>query len=187
MEVNLKQLLSSRQKRRLNHKGLTEAAVLVPIFYKQEEYHILFTLRSNSLAHHSGQVSFPGGTYSESDSNLLDTALRESWEEIRLNPEDVDVVGELDDTQTTTSGFIITPYVAFIPHPHKFTPNPHEIIEIFDIPVSALLNEANFRQENQIMDGKAFNEYFYEYNGRVIWGATARILKQLLDIFQSAV
>ena len=112
---------------RLSGRELTEAAVLVPIFYKDGEYNILFTQRSDQVPHHKGQISFPGGARSEVDASLLDTALRESCEEIGLKASDADVVGELDDTPTTTSSFNISPFVAFVPHPYNFALNPYEI------------------------------------------------------------
>src|SRR4030043_2323378 len=103
MKDKLRQLLASRPKTRLSGRGLTEAAVLVPIFCKDGEYHILFTQRSDQVPHHKGQISFPGGAHSEVDGSLLDTALRESWEEIGLEVKEAEVLGELDDTPNTTS------------------------------------------------------------------------------------
>ena len=117
---------------------------------------------------------------------MLDTALRESWEEIGLKPGDVKVLGELDDTPTTTTGFVITPFVALVPYPYKFIKNPDEIDYIFDVSIDALLHKYKLRQESEIFEGEATPVYFYEYRDRVIWGATARILKQLLDLVQAA-
>ena len=186
MEEELKRALSAYNKKHINCSSRIQSAVLVPLFDKDGECHMLFTQRSNKLANHKGQVSFPGGAHSEADSGLQDTALRESWEEIGLKPEDAIVVGELDDLPTVTSSFIISPFVAIIPYPYTFTPNPNEIADIFDVPVSALMDKANFRQEYTISEGEPSSAYVYEYDGRVIWGATARIVKQLLDIVRSA-
>ena len=216
MKEKIKQALASRQKQRINEQKLTSSAVLIPLFCKNGEYHVLFTQRSNSVAYHKGQVSFPGGTYSEGDSSPLDTALRESWEEIGLESKDVEILGELDDF-ATVSGFIISSFVGLIPYPYSFRENCDEIGEIFDMPVSALLDESNVRQEHitvsalldgagvkredvsvsalidksnlgqdaQIAGNETISVYFYEHGGRVVWGATARILKQFLDILQS--
>ena len=216
MKEKIKQALASRQKHRIKEEKLVPSAVLVPMFCKNGEYHILFTQRSDSVANHKGQVSFPGGAYSEGDTSLLDTALRESWEEIGLESKDIEILGELDDF-ATVSGFVISPFVGFIPYPYKFRENCDEIREIFDMPVSALLDASNVRQEDMpfsaLLDGAGVkredvpvsalidksnlgedahitvNEtivvYFYEYDGRVVWGATARILKQFLDILRS--
>ena len=186
MKQNLRQILSLHQKKKLSNKDFVEAAVLVPIFSKGEDYHILFTQRSNQVAHHKGEVSFPGGKRSKSDSSLLNTALRESWEEIGLKSEDAEIIGELDDTETVTSGFIISPFVALIPYPYEFIESPYEIIDIFDVSIPDLLHQSNLKQESQIAYGKPTTVYTYEYDARVIWGATARILKQLLDILSAS-
>jgi 8-oxo-dGTP pyrophosphatase MutT (NUDIX family) len=186
MKDKIRQALSSRRKEKISDKGLTAAAVLVPILCKEEEYHILFTQRSNEVGHHKGQVSFPGGARSEVDSSLLDTALRESWEEIGLQGKDVDILGELDDTPTTTSRFAISPFVAFVPYPYEFRVNRHEIDEIFDVPVSALLYKANVTKESYVFGEEIVQAYSYKYGGRVIWGATAKIVQQFLEVWQSA-
>lgn len=170
---------------RLSGRGLTEAAVLVPIFCKDGEHHILFTQRSDQVPHHKGQISFPGGARSEVDTSLLDTALRESCEEIGLKVKDAEVVGELDDTPTTTSSFNISPFVAFIPYPYDFALNPYEINEIFSVPVSALLHKANRTAEHYTFGNEVFVGYSYEYEGKVIWGATAQIVQQFLEVWQS--
>lgn len=180
MDQKIGRIFSSRQKKKIVDSKLIESAVLVPLFYKEGQYHILFTQRSDQVANHKGQVSFPGGARSQSDLNLSDTAIRESWEEIGLESKDVKILGEMDDT-TTTSGFIISPFIALIPYPYEFRKNCSEINDIFDIPLSALMDEANFRQECQLVDGKDIITYFYEYEGWVVWGATARIVKQLLE------
>ena len=137
------------------------------------------------MPHHKGQISFPGGARSKADTTLLDTALRESWEEIGLEAKDAEIVGELDDTPTTTSGFNISPFVAFIPYPYKFTLSSYEIEEIFSISISALLHKASRKEEHYTFGSQTFVNYSYEYEGRVIWGATARIVEQLLEIWQS--
>ena len=186
MKEKIRKALSSRRKENINDKSLTAAAVLVPILCKGGEYHILFTQRSNQVAHHKGQISFPGGARSKVDSSLLDTALRESWEEIGLEAKDVEILGELDDTPTTTSRFVISPFVAFVPHPYEFRVNRHEIDEIFDVPVSALLYKANVTEERYVFGDEIVTAYSYEYGGRVIWGATARIVQQFLEVWQSA-
>jgi 8-oxo-dGTP pyrophosphatase MutT (NUDIX family) len=185
MKEKLRQALASRQRIGLNSIGLIEAAVLIPIFCKDGEYHILFTQRSDQVPHHKGQISFPGGARSKDDTTLQDTALRESQEEVGLKAKDAEIVGELDDTPTTTSGYNISPFVAFIPYPYKFTLSPFEISEIFSIPISTLLHKANRKKERYTFGGEVFANYSYEFGGRVIWGATARIVEQLLEIWQS--
>ncbi|HIE16642.1 MAG TPA: CoA pyrophosphatase [Dehalococcoidia bacterium] len=186
MKEKLKQVLSERRKWSFGGKGFTKAAVLVPIFCKEGEYHLLFTKRSDRLPSHKGQVSFPGGAYSEVDSSLLETALRESWEEIGVRAEDVEILGELDDTPTTTSSFNISPFVGLIPYPYQFVINRDEIDAIFDVPISVLLNKDNWKEERHIFNGEAVVDYSCEYQGWVIWGATARIVRQFLEVWKTA-
>ena len=186
MKEKLRQFLASRQKTRLSGRGLTEAAVLVPVFGKAGEYHILFTRRSDQVLHHKGQISFPGGARSEVDASLLDTALRESWEEIGLEAKDVEILGELDDTPTTTSNFNISPFVALITYPYEFSLNRYEIDEIFSIPVSALLHKANKKEDYSTFGNDVSVNYSYEYEGKVVWGATAQIVQQFLEVWQLA-
>ena len=130
---------------------------------------------------HRGEISFPGGTREKGDETLLDTALRESTEEIGLLADDVEVLGELDDEVSVKTNYVISPFVGFIPWPYQFQVDGHETEETIEIPISALLNNSSSRQD--IRDGKVVTSYFYNYEGRVIWGATARILNKFLDIF----
>ena len=184
MKDELRKSISARKKKTITDKKLIRATVLIPIFLKDNEYHILFTKRSHHVLHHKGEISFPGGKHSKSDSGFLETALRESWEEIRLNPDDAEILGELDDAETANTGFVISPFVALIPYPYEFVKDSFEISEILDIPVSALLETGNQENQATVNSDKRDNENCFEYRGRVIWGATARILKQLLEIIR---
>jgi len=186
MKQRLRQVLSQRQKGRIVDAKLAPSAVLVPIYYKQEQYYILFTKRTERVKEHKGQISFPGGAYQDGDETLVNTALRECAEEIGLMPHQVEVLGELDDTTTETSGYIISPFVAFIPWPYQFRVN-WETEEIIDVPISALLDKGCSHQETKVIDGQAVTSYFYHYQQRVIWGATARILNQFLDIIAQVI
>jgi len=149
--------------------------VLIPLFYDQGQYHVLLTERSEEVNFHKGQVCFPGGTREPSDSSLLQTALREVEEEIALRAEDVEILGEFDDSVTLTSNYVISPFVAFIPHPYPFKADGREIKEIFSVPLSFFMDEANFKHDS----------CEYEYDGHIIWGATAGILKQFIDLLKS--
>jgi 8-oxo-dGTP pyrophosphatase MutT (NUDIX family) len=168
-------ILRQRKKKKITDENLRASAVLIPIFCNQGQYYVLLTKRSEEVDFHKGQVCFPGGTRELSDSSLLQTALREVEEEIGLRAEDVEILGELDDSVTLTSNYVISPFVAFIPHPYPFKIDGREIREIFSIPLSFLLDEANFKQES----------YEYDYEGHIIWGATARILRQFVDLLKS--
>jgi len=147
--------------------------VLIPLFHNQGQYHVLLTERSEEVDFHKGQVCFPGGTREPSDSSLLQTALRETEEEIGVKAEDVEILGKFDDNLTLTSNYVISPFVAFIPYPYPLKADGREIREIFSVPLSFLMDEANFKQDS------------YEYEGHIIWGATARILRQFIDLLKS--
>lgn len=143
----------------------------------------MFTKRTLKVKEHKGQISFPGGAYHDGDGTLVNTALRECAEEIGLMAEEVEVLGELDDTISRTSNFSITPFVALIPWPYQFRMDEGEVEELIEVPISALLDRGCQHQKTEIIDSEAVTSYFYHYQGRVIWGATARILKQFLDIY----
>jgi len=187
MKEELREALSRRQKRHIVDPGLTASAVLIPIYCRDGEYHILFTKRSETVKNHKGQISFPGGAYEDGDGSLLNTALRESAEEIGLRASDVEVLGELDDTVTTVSSYIVSPFVVVIPWPYQFKVDEREIERIIEVPISALLDKSCLREETSVEDGEAVSQYFYHYRGDVIWGATARILTQFLDILRGVV
>jgi 8-oxo-dGTP pyrophosphatase MutT (NUDIX family) len=181
MEKKIKEILACRGKACIEDPRLKRAAVLIPLFKKEGEYHILFTRRTDQVEHHKGQISFPGGRQDKEDKDLLATALREAWEEMGIEKKDVRILGELDDICTVTD-FCVSPFVALIPYPYPFEVNPHEIQEVIEVPLSALLDERRFRQELHERDGGPFRVYFYQHKDHTITGATARILKQLLDL-----
>ncbi len=175
MKQQIEEILRHHEKKKIIDKNLRASAVLIPLFYNQGQYHVLFTERSDEVNFHKGQVCFPGGTQEPSDSSLLQTALRESEEEISLKANDVEILGELDDIITLTSNYVISPFVAFIPHPHSLRTDGKEVKEAFSVPLSFLMDEANFKQDS----------YTYEYEGHIIWGATAGILRQFIDLLKS--
>ena len=175
MKQQIEKILRHHKKKKITGENLKTSAVLIPLFYNQGQYHVLFTERSEEVDFHKGEVCFPGGTREPSDSSLLQTALREIEEEISLKAKDVEILGELDDSITLTSNYVISPFVAFIPHPYPFKAEGREIREIFSVPLSFLMDEANFKQDS----------YAYEYEGHIIWGATAGILRQFIDLLKS--
>lgn len=186
MKERIKRTLIQREKRHILNSGAVPAAVLMPIFERDGEDHILFTKRTDMVEHHKGQISFPGGKRENTDRDLLQTALREAHEEIGLRPESVDVLGELDDEMTFVSNYIITPFAGYIPYPYPFKLSKEEVQEILEVPISTLLDKANFRQEEETEGNITYQAYFYHYGDEVIWGATARILKRFFDTICSA-
>jgi 8-oxo-dGTP pyrophosphatase MutT (NUDIX family) len=183
MKDELRKALAGRQKLVITDCKLRPSAVLLPIFKKDGKYHIVFTKRTEHLSRHQGQISFPGGGRHADDKSLLDTALRESREEIGLRESDVEVLGELDDAATAASYFCITPFVGLIPYPYTFRPDPYEVDEIFDVAVDDLL-DAKREEETGMYGDSDIKVYTYRVNGKVIWGATAWILTGLLNILR---
>jgi 8-oxo-dGTP pyrophosphatase MutT (NUDIX family) len=159
------------------------AAVLLPLFKNATDYHVVFTKRTDTLTHHKGQVSFPGGSFEPADGDLLTTALRESYEEVGIQPDHVSILGRLDDLATFSTNYTISPFVGLIPYPYPFRPNPLEVAIIFDVPVSVLADSTVGRRYVRARDdGATIEDYEFHINGQVIWGATARIVRHFLSV-----
>lgn len=162
------------------------AAVLVPLFRSDRGYEVLYTKRSEQVEHHPGEVSFPGGRYNpQVDRGLKDCALRETFEEIGLAPAEVDVLGAMEPVYTVSSSFVITPYVAAIPYPHRITLNRAEVSEVFSVPLDALRAPRAWEREVWEFAGSRVPIETFRWNGHVIWGATQRITRSLLDLLGS--
>ncbi len=181
LRKKIEAVLADRPRRVAEGEGLVPAAVLL-LLTNQAEPHVLFTKRTEQVAHHKGQISFPGGIVETWDASRLETALREAKEEIGLPPSAVEILGALDDTKTRATGFVITPFVGLIREPVSYAPDGREIERVLEVPLAALLDPTNFRVEMWERDAHTSPVYFYEYRGETIWGATARILKQFLDL-----
>lgn len=180
----IRNILSSRKRRVIEHPPFSHAAVLVPLFQKDGDCHLLFTKRSEEVKYHKGEISFPGGVVDEEDSELISTALREASEEIGLKESDVQIVGVLDDIVTITE-FIVTPIVGLFPYPYPFKVSEVEIAELIEVPLSHLLDENCFGEMEILRGDRKEIVYAYQYGRHTIWGATARILKQFLDLVTS--
>jgi 8-oxo-dGTP pyrophosphatase MutT (NUDIX family) len=156
-----------------------KAAVLLPLIQRAEsEPHLLFTRRTERLARHSGQVSFPGGRSEESDLSPVETALRETFEETGIAPSFVTVAGYLDRYLTGT-GFDIQPVVGLVKDGFALTPDPREVAEIFEVPLAFLCDPANRRRESREIGGRRRSFFAFSYGGHEIWGATAAIVVSL--------
>lgn len=173
--------LPARARRIVPPGPLIRAAVLVPIVDRGEAF-LLFAQRSDHVGQHAGQISFPGGRIDAGDRDDLQAALREAEEEVGLPPSLVEPLGALDDTETFATQFVITPWVGVVRAPVVWRPDGHEIDRVIEVPVAALLARGCFRVERWARDGVTREVYFYDYQGTTIWGATARILKQYLDL-----
>ena len=161
------------------------AAVLLPLSLRGDGLSVVLTRRSQHVAHHKGEMCFPGGVREARDADVRATALREAWEEVGIPPESVEVVGELETVQTRT-GFTIKPVVGYIPVSFPLRINPREIAEVVDVPFSALTAASNLREDAVWHDGALTRSCSYVYQGRVIHGATARILHQLVTLLAYA-
>jgi 8-oxo-dGTP pyrophosphatase MutT (NUDIX family) len=162
------------------------AAVLVPLFLREDTVHVLLTKRTDNVRTHQGQVSFPGGGWEPGDATLGDTALRESHEEVGIDPRDPEIIGVLPDTPTAVSGFIVRPFVGVIPHPYEFVQDIAEVAGLLSPPLEVFADRSRRREEIRERDGIRYPIYYYEVEGEIVWGATARMLVTLTDLLASA-
>jgi 8-oxo-dGTP pyrophosphatase MutT (NUDIX family) len=175
--------LGARARRVVPKGPLIQAAVLVPIVDRGAP-HLVFAKRSEGVAHHKGQIAFPGGTFSGRDASLLDAALRECEEEIALPRAAVEPLGALDDMETFATRFVITPFVGLVRGPVTWQPDGREIEKIIEVPFAAFVDRHRFRVEQWTRDGVTRPVYFFDYDGETIWGATARILMGYLELLE---
>ena len=181
LKEGIAEVLRHRPPQRADRPDFRQAAVLLPLYQSEAGPHLILTKRTEEVPTHKGQVGFPGGGFEERDGDLLSTALRETREEIGLEPGDVEIIGTLDDTVTVTSRHVVRPFVGFVPHPYPYRLDPFEIDRLIHLPILPLLSGAPFREEIWERDGQPVTVYFYEYDGDSIWGLTARILKQFVE------
>lgn len=159
---------------------LKQSAVLVPIFERDENCYVLFTKRSLNVEAHKGEISFPGGLLEQEDKTLLDCALRETEEELGIRKEDVKVLGELSEILTLT-GFKIKPYVGWIDSGISFKVNQDEIEELIELELMKFLEKERLRVENFQRGGKPYPIYYFNFGEVIVWGATAKIMKNLIE------
>jgi 8-oxo-dGTP pyrophosphatase MutT (NUDIX family) len=166
----------------LDQPGSRPAAVLVPLFEEAAEAHVILTRRSSALRSHTGEVSFPGGRL-DGDELPLTAALREAGEEVGLDPAAVEIVGQLSPLSTFSSRSTITPFVGVIGHRPHLHPNPAEVERVFDLSLAELVSDGVYRQELWELPDVGWREMnFFELTGDTVWGATARMLKELLEL-----
>jgi 8-oxo-dGTP pyrophosphatase MutT (NUDIX family) len=172
--------LEGRRRLEFEDPALTCAAVLVPLVFKDGEWHVLVTQRTQTVDHHKGQIAFPGGACDPDDADGVETALRETFEEIGVPPTAIEVLGALDDFATITA-FVITPFVGIITEPVEYSPSACEVETVLEVPVSFFLDPTHLRVEQWEERGRVREILFWDYGEHTIWGASARILKNLLD------
>lgn len=181
--AQLSQQLLQHPGRQLHLPGLElrDSAVLAPFVLRGDEPRLLFTLRPAHFRRHAGQVSFPGGVRDAEDHTTLHTALRELHEELGVPEQAVEVLGMLDEIPTT-SEFRVVPYVGLLDPSIELRPDAGEIAELLEVPVSDLLVPGLRRTEKRVYLGAEHDVYFYDVGRHTIWGATARILSNLLAV-----
>lgn len=172
---------ASGQRTVVAREDLLHAAVLVPIIVAGDEPTVLLTQRTEIVETHKGHVAFPGGTVDAGDRDRVHTALRELHEEVGIDASDVEVCGMLDDLATPT-GFVITPVVGLLRAEPLVRPNADEVADVFSVPLAFFANSANAKQEFRFAGGEQREVWIYRYDSRVIWGATAAVLRQLLTV-----
>lgn len=160
-------------------RGGIRAAVLVPLYLDEGELHAVFTRRRDDLRRHPGEISFPGGRQDEGDASLAATALREADEEIGLAPEAVDLLGALEPTPTIATGYAVYPFVGLLEPGQEWTLSAREVAQVLELPLRSLRD--GYRRQRLIRRGIPIRTDTYVLDDHLIWGATARILSDLLD------
>ena len=175
--------MANRPTERVTGDDLTPASVMVLLYPKEGDYCVLLNKRSQEVEHHKGEISFPGGATDPEDRDSLDTALRETEEEMGIRRDDISVLGEMDEV-ATRSRFRVRVFAGTIGHSYEFRPSADEIAEIVEFPVAALRNPASIRVDTHWQDGAPSTVYSYACGRHLVFGATARILQQFLQLLE---
>ena len=179
----IKRALANRPTERVAGDDLTPAAVMVLLYPKDGDFCVLLNKRSQEVEHHKGEISFPGGATDPEDRDPLDTALRETEEEMGILRGDISVLGEMDEV-ATRSQFRVRVFAGTIGHPYEFRPSADEIAEIVEFPVSALRDPASVRVDTHWQPDAPTTVYSYAHGKHLVFGATARILQQFLQLLE---
>ncbi len=174
------EILRTRTPKAIAGDDFRLASVLAPIQERPNGDYLILTLRAKNLSSHSGQVAFPGGSVDPDDDGPVATALRETHEEIGIDPGHVRILGQLDEVFAGYN-FLVTPFVGLIPYPYEFRPDPRETAAVFSVPVAALLKQDALTLDYRL-SRRSEPIYHFQYQEWDIWGATARMVKQLLEL-----
>jgi len=167
--------LTGREKRSINFPEYKKSAVLILFMEKEDLPHVIMTLRTDKVSTHKGQVSFPGGGYDSTDKDFLETALRETMEEVGIPPEEIEVLGEFDE-YISIMGYHVYVHVGAINRAQEYIVCRDEIDEMLEVPFSIFYNEEFNRCEKLTHDGREYDVYYYDFGTTTIWGLTARII-----------
>ena len=164
----------------IERPGFQPAAVLVPLFPRDGHWNVLLTRRTRTVEKHKGEISFPGGHQDPEDADLSATALREAEEEVGIPGREVRILGRLDEIITLTR-FRIRPYAGVIPYPFTVRSSPEEIAEVITLPLIEFQTPQRYLKRSFTAEGKDYPVYYYQVAGYIVWGATAKILRQFLE------
>lgn len=181
----LRRLLAARPALEIVAPQYRRAAVLIPLIRNGDHWSVLFTRRAENLAAHSGQISFPGGA-AEDEEPLEQAAVREAQEEVGIRPEDVEIIGRLDDL-VTNSGYLVAPFAGVIHKPVPYVIQETEVVEAFEVPIDALLDPRKPEVRYVPFRNRQYPAYYYVHDQYEIWGLTGRMLKSFLDLVWQAV
>ena len=163
---------------------LPPAGVMLILHERPSGPHIIFQKRTDSVRDHKGQISFPGGATDPEDESVLQTALRETHEEIGVDPRHIDVLGQLDD-MVTISNFLVTPFVGWLDRfPYLWRFSDHEVAYLLEVPLAHLRDPRNLIPDRRVINGREYEFQSYQFGDDLIWGATARMLGNFLDVLQ---
>jgi 8-oxo-dGTP pyrophosphatase MutT (NUDIX family) len=162
-------------------KPLKPAAVLIPLVERDEGLTVLLTKRTDHLANHGGQISFPGGRCDGGDADCIATALRETEEELGLHRKHVEVVGELEDYVVGT-GYLVRPVIGLVQPPFALAPHDHEVAEVFEAPLAFVLDPDNIKRHAREVNGAQRHHFAIQWRDYYIWGATAGMLRNLSEV-----
>ena len=183
--VQIASQLASRVPHRLAGRHSGRAAVLMPIWERKQALYFLLTQRTETVETHKGQISFPGGMRDSEEEPLVQTALRETREEIGLPESQIRILGQFDDYLSSTD-LIVTPFVGWVSPPLELSPSPEEVEEILEVPWSLFGDPALCRTETLRRLGQDILVYHYDFQGRDVWGLTARIIRDFLHLIDAS-
>ncbi|MHA1306226.1 MAG: NUDIX hydrolase [Candidatus Heimdallarchaeota archaeon] len=174
--------LSANPSIKLPDDGSKRGAVIMPIYEKDSQLFMLFTKRTETLSHHKGQISFPGGKQDKNDPSLFATGLREAYEEIGLDASHFQLIGELNQIKTGSSNILLSTFVCKLIYPFKVTINEKEVQEIIEVPLEALINKDKWEKGRIKTEEQDVVAWFFDFDPHVIWGATAKLVQLLLKL-----
>jgi 8-oxo-dGTP pyrophosphatase MutT (NUDIX family) len=182
IKERIREGLSALKPRKLTEGFTRQAAVLMPILECEREYHFLLTLRTEEVQSHKGQISFPGGMR-EGEEELMDTAIRETFEEVGIESDRIEILGRFHD-YVSINNFRVTTFAAFLHPPFTIKPQLAEVAEVLHVPLTTFLDPSRMRIEKTAHADQEIDVYYYSYGAHQIWGLTARIIKDFLDTLQ---